>query len=90
MPATPLQTDLHPPAFQVQVHPIHLPRTLDSKQERVVPMQFVVPFFHPPRFPLASSSANHYFPGRTSFRDLTVNSLRRGVFRSVNELVEAI
>jgi len=50
MPLPPFQTDLHPLAGHVQLHPAHSPRTLVSQQQPVMPVQFVVPFFHPPIF----------------------------------------
>ena len=51
------------------------------------PWQRRNPQFH---FHFTPTSASWLNMVERFFRDLTVNSLRRGVFRSVNELIEAI
>jgi transposase len=57
------------------------------KHDNVAAWQRRNPRFH---FHFTPTSASWLNMVERFFRDLTVNSLRRGVFRSVNELIEAI
>ena len=57
------------------------------KHDRVAAWQRRTPRFH---FHFTPTSASWLNMVERFFRDLTVNRLRRGVFRSVNELIEAI
>jgi len=59
VPRPPFQADFNPPARHIPIHPVDLPRTLDSQEQCVVAMQFIVQFFHPRILALIESAASH-------------------------------
>src|SRR5271170_2647831 len=73
VPLTIFQTDLHPLTRHVQFHTVHFPRTLHSQEQPVMPMQFVMQFFHPPIFHSISPLSAFILPEESYFGFRHVN-----------------
>jgi hypothetical protein len=61
-PHCPFQSDLYPATGHVQFHSVYFPRTLDSQEQPVMPMKFVLQFVHPRIFLSSSLLSAIIFP----------------------------